>query len=102
MLGRGSRASPQFINSSDGSWLGMSATIERITAMSSMCSATCGNSSLTSMPLWPYFLKFERRGKRGAGFALGLQIAGGQLVAGVFVERPAWDRTYRPATARRS
>ena len=35
-LGRAWRASPQFISISDGSWLGTSACIERITQMSSM------------------------------------------------------------------
>src|ERR1700722_7394135 len=30
--------------------------MERITAMSSTCSATCGNRSDTSIPDWPYFL----------------------------------------------
>ena len=39
--------------------------------MSSMCSAVSANSSLTSMPLWPYLLELERRGERGAGLALG-------------------------------
>ena len=34
----------------------MSVYIERMTQMSSTHSPTCGNSSLTSMPLWPYFL----------------------------------------------
>src|SRR6266568_447392 len=62
MLGRIERASPQFINKSDGSWFGISACIERITAMSSMLSATCGNTSLTSMPLWPYFLNLKGEG----------------------------------------
>ena len=33
------RASPQFISISDGSWFGTSACIERMTQMSSMCSA---------------------------------------------------------------
>src|SRR6185503_7745914 len=58
-LGRINRASPQFMSNNDGSWLGTSACIERITAMSSMFSATCGKSSLTSMPLWPYFLNLN-------------------------------------------
>ncbi len=34
----------------------MSVCIERITQMSSAQPPTCGNSSLTSRPLWPYFL----------------------------------------------
>ena len=42
MLGRISRASPQFISISDGSWFGTSACIERMTQMSSMFLATCG------------------------------------------------------------
>ena len=35
----------------------MSVYIERITQMSSAWAPTIGNSSLTSSPLWPYFLK---------------------------------------------
>ena len=61
-LGRGSTESPQFISISDGSWFGTWATIERITAMSSMCSAVRANRSLTSMPLWPYFLNVNGDG----------------------------------------
>src|SRR5437016_1999339 len=55
MLGRTSRASPQFISSSDGSWFGTSAYIERMTQMSSMLSAVLAKRSETSMPLFPYF-----------------------------------------------
>src|SRR6266566_4415293 len=33
--------------------------IERITQTSSIHEATSGNSSLTSMPLWPCFLNFQ-------------------------------------------
>jgi hypothetical protein len=55
MLGRISRDSPQFINSSEGSWFGTSACIERTTQMSSIDSAVRAKSSLTSIPLWPYF-----------------------------------------------
>ncbi len=40
----------------------MSATIERITATSSICSPTCENSSLTSMPLAPYFWNLNGEG----------------------------------------
>src|SRR5439155_18227595 len=61
--GRISRASPQFIRSNDGSWLGTSAYIERMTAMSSMHSPTCGKSSLTSMPDCPYFWNLNGDGK---------------------------------------
>src|SRR5579883_265345 len=58
MLGRCKRPSPQFISISDGSWLGTSATIERITHRSSMCAAAVrAKSSLTAMPLWPYCRK---------------------------------------------
>ena len=55
MLGRTDRASPQFIRSSDGSWFGTSACIERMTQRSSADWAVCLKSSLTSRPLWPYF-----------------------------------------------
>ena len=57
---------------------------ERMTAMSSMFSATCGKSSLTSMPLWPYFWNLKGEESR-AGFALGAQIFHGQRFAGVFL-----------------
>src|SRR6266446_8556495 len=62
MLGRLCTASPQFINMSDGSWLGSSAFIERMTAISSTHSPIFGNKSLTSMPLWPYFLNLNGDG----------------------------------------
>ena len=55
MLGRVCRPSPQFISISDGSWLGTSAYIERMTQRSSACVvAVRAKSSLTSMPLCPY------------------------------------------------
>ena len=44
---------------SDGSWLGTSACIERITQMSSIIPAVWAKSSLTSIPLWPYFLNLN-------------------------------------------
>src|SRR3954447_6248911 len=62
MLGRLWTASPQFMSMSDGSWLGSSAFIERITAISSMHSPMFGNKSLTSMPLCPYFLNLNGDG----------------------------------------
>src|SRR5687768_8535448 len=58
-LGRGCRPSPQFIRSSDGSWLGTSACIDRITAMSSTCSAVLAKISLTSIPDSPYLLNLN-------------------------------------------
>ena len=42
---------PEFIIKSDGSWFGLSVYIERITQISSMQAATCGKSSVTSIPL---------------------------------------------------
>ena len=62
MLGRTSRPSPQFIIISDGSWFGTSVCIERTTHRRSADSATCGKSSLTSIPLWPYFWKENGEG----------------------------------------
>ena len=62
MLGRISRASPQFISSSDGSWFGTSACIERMTQMSSITLPTLAKNSLTSMPLWPYFWNLNGEG----------------------------------------
>ena len=55
MLGRICRASPQFIRSSDGSWFGTSACMERMMHKSSTCFATFGKISLTSIPLSPCF-----------------------------------------------
>src|SRR5262245_6101827 len=43
------------MSKSDGSWFGTSAYMERMTQMSSMCSAVFAKISLTSMPDWPYF-----------------------------------------------
>src|SRR5262245_17757353 len=51
------------MSSSEGSWLGTSANIERITHSSSADSATWGKSSLTSMPLLPCFLNLNIEGK---------------------------------------
>src|SRR5918911_5388222 len=62
-LGRTSRASPQFISINDGSWLGTSAYIERITQVSSIHSPTLAKISLTSMPLAPHFLNLNGEGK---------------------------------------
>src|SRR5918995_1617294 len=61
-LGRTVRLSPVFINKNDGSWLGTSACIDRITQMSSMCFAVCSKISLTSMPDLPYFLNLKGDG----------------------------------------
>src|SRR6266550_3914926 len=52
-LGRIGCMLPEFIIKSDGSWLGLSVYIERITQISSMAAARCGKSSETAMPLWP-------------------------------------------------
>src|SRR5437899_9206565 len=68
MLGRINRASPQFINSKDGSWFGTSACIERMTAMSSIHRPTWGKISLTSMPLWPYLLNLYGEGNAAPVF----------------------------------
>ena len=40
-------------------WLSSVVHIERTTAMSSTQLPMCGNQSLTSMPLWPYFLEAD-------------------------------------------
>ena len=93
---------PEFIIKSDGSWLGLSVYIERITQRSSMQPATCGKSSVTSMPLWPC-----GRAENGEGMSLPLLrspghdrrpgAAGRRIAPG-----PAWGRRCRRATARRS
>src|SRR5947209_20231549 len=95
MLGRTSRASPQFISISDGSWLGTSAFIERMTQMSSMHLAVWENSSLTSMPLWPYFWNlngegnaapvFRSVGKFGVGNSLPAYLASAGLGSNVSI-----------------
>ena len=46
--------------------------------------------------------ELEGRRQRGAGRPLGRQRAAGQRLAGVLLRAPAWGRTYRRATARRS
>src|SRR5580704_13380414 len=56
MDGRPGSLSPVLIMNSDGSWLGRSVYMERITQMSSMHSPTLENISLSSMPLCPNFL----------------------------------------------
>src|SRR6185436_10817913 len=70
MLGRDWRGSPQFIRSSDGSWFGSSACIPRMTQRSSTDCARFGKSSLTSMPLWPYFLNLKVEGNATLPFVL--------------------------------
>ena len=65
-------------------------------------SPSCGSSSLTSMPLWPYFAKLERRGSRPAGLPLGAQVGRRRAACRRTSPAPAWGRTCRPATARRS
>src|SRR5262245_57214466 len=57
------RSSPQFIIIKEGSWLGRSVCMERITQRSSANSAVNGKSSLTSRPLLPYFLNENGDGK---------------------------------------
>ena len=62
--------------------------------------ATCGNISLTSMPLWPYFWNLN-----GEGNAAPVFRSVGRLASAIPCPRiwpaPAWDRTYRRATGRR-
>ena len=48
-------------------WLMLSATMERMTQRSSMQPATWGNSSLTSMPLWPCLPNLNGDGSRLPG-----------------------------------
>src|SRR6266436_920403 len=55
--GRPTWLNPVFIISIAGSWFGISVYIERIQQMSSAHAPTFGNSSLTSMPHFPYFWK---------------------------------------------
>ena len=76
----------RFIISSDGSWFGMSVYIERMTQMSSTHSPTCGNSSLTSMPLWPYFLNVNGERISSPVLPLGRDRPAGQRLAVILVE----------------
>ena len=87
MLGRISRGSPQFISSSDGSWFGTSACIERMTQMSSMCFAVLAKSSLTSRPLWPYFWNLNGDGNAAPVLRSVRRFAGRQRLAGVLRQR---------------
>src|SRR5262249_37451024 len=59
MLGRENACSPVFICRQAPLWLMLSATIERMTHRSSTHEATCGKSSLTSVPHWPCLLNFH-------------------------------------------
>src|ERR1700741_4510243 len=59
MLARICRASPQFINSSDGSLFGPYADIRRLEQKALMFSGACGKRSLTGMPQRPYFLNLN-------------------------------------------
>src|SRR6266700_635612 len=56
MEGRPTNLSPVFMSSREGSWLGRSVYIDRITQQSSIRAPSLGNISLISMPLSPYFL----------------------------------------------
>ena len=101
-LGRIGCMLPEFIIKSDGSWFGLSVYIERITQMSSMQPATCGKSSVTSMPLWPCGRAGERRGHDLAALAPAGHDRGGRRPGRRTAPAPAWGRTCRRATARRS
>ena len=53
MLGRPKICEPVLIMICPGAWLKASVTIPLTTAMSSTTVARCGNSSESSVPLWP-------------------------------------------------
>ena len=55
--------------------------------MSSTCWAVLANSSLTSMPLWPYRANLNGDRIARAGLALGAQVGAGQRLAVVLVEQ---------------
>src|SRR5438309_7787884 len=59
MEGRPGSFSPQLSMNRDGSWLGRSVYMERMTQRSSAHSPSWGKISLTSRPLCPYFLKVK-------------------------------------------
>src|SRR5216683_910424 len=54
--GRPARLFPVFIINTEGPWLGMSVTIERIWQKSSITPPICGKISLTSVPFCPYLV----------------------------------------------
>ena len=84
MLGRICRASPQFISSSDGSWFGTSACIERITQMSSMLSADVREEFADLDAALAVFLELERRGEGRAGLAFGPEFCIGRALPAYF------------------
>ena len=84
--GRPTCVCPVFIISIDGSWFGMSVYTERTKQMSSAQPPTCGNSSLTSMPDWPYFLNVNGERIKRAGLPLGRDRPAGQRLAVILVE----------------
>ena len=55
--------------------------------MSSMCWAVWANSSLTSMPLWPYFWNLNGEGNAAPVLRSVRQVRHRQLLAGVFCKR---------------
>ena len=64
----------------------MSVYTDRIQQMLSAHSPTCGNSSLTSMPHWPYFLKVNGERSKRAGLPLGLNGPARQRLAVILVK----------------
>src|SRR5262245_60398882 len=54
ILGLTERSDPVFMNNCATSCAGMSVCIDRMTARSSTCFAIAENTSLTSIPDWPY------------------------------------------------
>ena len=102
MLGRTSRASPQFMSSSDGSWLGMSACIERMTADVVDVPGRVLEQLADLDAALAVLLELERRGERRPGLPLGRQVLRRQRLAGVFLERRLGVERIDVATARRS
>ena len=89
MLGRIGCMLPLFMNKRPGSWFAVSVCIERMTQMSSISAAVCGNRSVTSMPAWPCLRClygegriFPSRRLRPLAFT-----KLGHALAGVFVQR---------------
>src|SRR6476660_6566559 len=68
----------------DGSWLGSSAFIDRMMAMSSAHSPMFGNRSLTSRPLWPYFLNLKGDGNAAPVFRSVLMYSPGNGLPAYF------------------
>ena len=87
------RSEPVFIMTVATSCAGMSVHIERMTAMSSTCSPIFGNTSLSSMPDWPFFANVN-------GDRIATPLIPVQRLPIVFRQSPVWGQRCRCARVR--